>query len=88
MEIDIKKLSSRELHLVFYKAKIRFADAYHTLKSAGRGHETLNEMLTKTDPIAVEYVQAEQAVQDIMDEKQRRLDDHGNLRPIKEKASA
>lgn len=88
MELNIKNLSSRELSFAKYKVEARFMKAYHALKNAGRGHETLTELLTKTDPISVEYAQAEQEVQNIMDERNRRMDHHGNLRPIKEKISA
>lgn len=88
MEIDIKKLSSRELHLVFYKAKIRFADANTALIKAGRGDERPSEIKAQTDPLSVEYAKSEKALKGIIAERERRMDDHGDLRPIKEHASA
>ena len=84
MELDIKKMSSRELHLATYKANVRLINAMHELRAAGRGNERPSEIRAKNDPISVEYVQAEKACQDIIDEKQRRKAHHGNLRPIKE----
>jgi hypothetical protein len=88
MEIDIKKLSSRELSLVEYKARVRFINASHELRAAGRGDERPSEVRAQHDPISVEYTKSEQALLDIMDEKKRRMEDHGNLRPIKEQARA
>jgi hypothetical protein len=88
MEIDIKKLSSRELHLVYYKAKIRFADAHTAILQAGRGNERPSETKAKSDPLSVEYTKAEKEVLAIIDERDRRMNCHGNFRPIKEQATA
>ncbi len=86
MELDIKKLSSYELRLVSYKANVRLINANNALITAGRGKERPSEVRAKSDPLSLEYIQAEQACVDLIAEKGRRISYHGNLRAIKETA--
>lgn len=84
MELDIKKMSSRELHLATYKANVRLINANNAIRAAGRGDERPSEVRAKSDSLSREYVQAEKACLDIIAERDRRKAHHGNLRPIKE----
>ena len=86
MELDITKMSSRELHLATYKANVRLITANNALIAAGRGDERPSETMAKSDPLSLEYIQARKACEAIIAERDRRKAHHGNLRAIKETA--
>jgi hypothetical protein len=86
MELDIKKMTAQEIGTLKYRTNVRFINAIMVLRAAGRGDERHSEIMAKSDPLSLEYAQAEKARQAVIDECHRRLDDHGNLRAIKETA--
>lgn len=82
-DVFVKSLSrSHLLNLIEYQNKIT-AQLCQDLIDAGRGHETLQTIRTKKDELSIKYSEACIFDSMLSYEKERRMQYHGKLTPIK-----
>lgn len=78
-----KNLTSKKLEAALKKASDQVSAICDELIAAGRGHEKPQDSFKKNDPLSVKYREALTREMDLLNEKNRRLQYHGKLSPIK-----
>lgn len=81
--MELSKLSAKALEKELVKRKKATSVVCDALITAGRGHETIFELLTKTDSLASLYREAFELERLATQEKIARLKHHGSLKPIR-----
>ena len=81
--MEIAKMSAAQLTKAMEKASTESSKITQMMIDAGRGYEYPNEIMKKSDPLSLKYQKSAGLMQELYDEKNRRMTYRGNMRPIK-----
>ena len=81
--MELAKLSASKLEALIEKREQLESVMCDKLIAAGRGYERISETMSKSDDLSLAYKAALLSAREARNEKSRRLEYHGSMKPVK-----